>query len=830
MDLRRRSAGSCALVALLLAVACSSPTETPRLTDITLSATTLALDAIGATQVVIATPRDAEGRAIRGIQVAWTTSAPGIVSVTSGGLVTGLAVGSARLTASAGGITVPLDVTVQQVPVAPQVVSGADQVASVLQQLPAPVVVRVVDRLGNAIAGRTVTFAVVSGGGSVGTPTATSSATGLATSTWTLGPSTTVVQRLSVSVEGANDGRDVAATATAGAPASYAAAPTAMVTGQTARVGTAVERRPAVVVRDELGNGVGGAAVTFTVLSGGGTVTGATVTTNSLGVATVGGWVLGPTVGENVLRAAVAGFAPVDFTARAVADLCVADGASLISVGVAYASTIATTDCRETSGKLVNYDLYRLDLPATTGVVIEMDGTLPVDAYLVLYDFDTLEPLAENDDIVLGVNQDSRIAATLQAGRYLIKARTFDPGQFGPYTLQVRPAVSGVPTQIVVLEGDGQRVAPGAAVPVAPAVAVRDEGGAGVAGLTVTFATVPGVGVALNTTAVTDANGVARVGSWTLAAGVNLLSASAPAVGLDGGQVIFTATGKAAAPTAGYDVTLRFANMPTATQLQAFSNAAARWESVITGDLPEQPISPEIAAGCGAAWLADRVVDDVIIDVRLENIDGPGQVLGSAGPCAIRQAGLLPASGRMRFDTSDLDGLIAGGNFENVILHEMGHVLGIGTIWSDKGLLASLSTSTTQNDTRFTGSAAIAAFDALGGGTYAGAKVPVENTGGAGTINSHWRESVLRNELMTGFLNSGSNPLSLLTIASLADLGYTVNALQADGFTITALMAGLQAAPDGRGVAMRDDVWHGPRIPVDARGRPVSGRWGKARK
>ena len=92
-----------------------------------------------------------------------------------------------------------------------------------------------------------------------------------------------------------------------------------------------------------------------------------------------------------------------------------------------------------------------------------------------------------------------------------------------------------------------------------------------------------------------------------------------------------------------------------------------------------------------------------------------------------------------------------------VILHEMGHVLGFGTIWSDLSLLAdpSLSGGT---DPHFTGAQAIAAFNAIGGATYiASAKVPVEDMGGEGTADAHWRESVFGNELMTGFVEASTN-------------------------------------------------------------------------
>ena len=106
------------------------------------------------------------------------------------------------------------------------------------------------------------------------------------------------------------------------------------------------------------------------------------------------------------------------------------------------------------------------------------------------------------------------------------------------------------------------------------------------------------------------------------------------------------------------------------------------------------------------------------------------------------------------------------------MLHEMGHVLGIGTLWPSADLVRNLSVGNPGNDTHFVGPLAIAAFDAAGGTGYTGGeKVPVENNGQAGSADAHWRESVLGNELMTSGLNSGSNPLSAITIQSLAAVG-----------------------------------------------------------
>ena len=88
-------------------------------------------------------------------------------------------------------------------------------------------------------------------------------------------------------------------------------------------------------------------------------------------------------------------------------------------------------------------------------------------------------------------------------------------------------------------------------------------------------------------------------------------------------------------------------------------------------------------------------------------------------------------------------------------------------------------------DPIFTGDAGLDAWEEIGGpGAYDGRPVPVANTGGPGTRDSHWREDVLRDELMTGFVGEPPNPLSRLTIGSLADLGYAVDLGEADSFVV----------------------------------------------
>ena len=102
----------------------------------------------------------------------------------------------------------------------------------------------------------------------------------------------------------------------------------------------------------------------------------------------------------------------------------------------------------------------------------------------------------------------------------------------------------GAPSAVAVSAGDGQSVRVGTAVPVPPAVVVRDGGGTPVPGIPVTFAVASGGGTLTGAAATTGADGIATVGGWTLgsATGANTLTATVGADGVSGNPVTFTAT------------------------------------------------------------------------------------------------------------------------------------------------------------------------------------------------------------------------------------------------------------------------------------------------
>jgi hypothetical protein len=231
---------------------------------------------------------------------------------------------------------------------------------------------------------------------------------------------------------------------------------------------------------------------------------------------------------------------------------------------------------------------------------------------------------------------------------------------------------------------------------------------------------------------------------------------------------------KAAKAAAPFTITVVFLGGLTTAQKNAFKTAAKRWSKVIVGDLPDVVVN-------------GQVIDDVLIEASGVAIDGPGGILGQAGPTHLRPASagaakFIPAKGRMQFDTADLANMQANGTLGDVITHEMGHVLGIGTIWTMKGLL----TGASGNNPTFTGTNAKKEYGTLKG--TGPAAVPVENTGGPGTANSHWRETVFRNELMTGFVAGPPNPMSRLTVASLKDLGYKVDLTKAEPYSLPNLL------------------------------------------
>lgn len=213
-------------------------------------------------------------------------------------------------------------------------------------------------------------------------------------------------------------------------------------------------------------------------------------------------------------------------------------------------------------------------------------------------------------------------------------------------------------------------------------------------------------------------------------------------------------------------IDVRFMGGLSTAQQQAFFAAAQRWSEIITADLP-------------AVMIDGEEIDDVLILAQGSHMDGPGGTLGAAGPTHLRFGSSLPAKGSMTFDSADLDNMEATGQLTDVILHEMGHVLGFGTLWSTLSLIVGEGS----NNPVFIGANAQNEYATLSGRTDF-TPVPVANTGGQGTRDGHWRETVFGDELLTGYISGATRPLSRLSIAAFEDMGYQVNYAAAEPYSV----------------------------------------------
>ncbi len=282
-----------------------------------------------------------------------------------------------------------------------------------------------------------------------------------------------------------------------------------------------------------------------------------------------------------------------------------------------------------------------------------------------------------------------------------------------------------------------------------------------------------------------------------------------------GGQALTYASG-------GYTIEVMAADAPTRRLAPKIVNAARPWADILRSTELRDIVIPagrkHPCHGIDIDALA-TTVDDLLILAWVRRIDGRGGTVATAGPCYVRRENDLPFLGALFLDEADI-GRMNDDELADLLTHEIGHILGIGPLWKIFNLLQSPSVDLPGLDTHFRGPLAVAAFDAAGGTNYRDGKVPVENRGGLGVADRHWRESVLASELMTPVLRRGENPLSAITIKSLADLRYRVDASLADAFTLPgADQSAMQGDADGgRAIVLANDVLMGPVVTVGPEG------------
>ncbi len=132
-----------------------------------------ALVLVGASVQLAASPKDAAGAVLSGRAITWVSSAPATATVSSTGLVTGVAAGAVTMTATSEGVTGSAAVTVNVVPVASLSLSPATVSAAVGQAVQLTATPR--DASGSPLSGRLVTWATSNA--AVATVTATGQVT-----------------------------------------------------------------------------------------------------------------------------------------------------------------------------------------------------------------------------------------------------------------------------------------------------------------------------------------------------------------------------------------------------------------------------------------------------------------------------------------------------------------------------------------------------------------------------------------------------------------------------------------------------------------------------
>ena len=193
---------------------------------------------------------------------------------------------------------------------------------------------------------------------------------------------------------------------------------------QGANVGTALTVSPVVRVVTSARLPVAGVRVNFTLSSGGGTITGATATTDENGLAALGSWTIG-SVGENQLIASAAGVPPLVISA---VGRCVA-GSSLAVNGLADGD-LATGDCRYANGEFT--DRYAFTTATQRGVRFTQTSDA-VNSFLELQGPGNV--IAFNNDIT-PASAHSGFKVLLAPGAYDVNPSSFSGGELGAYTIE----------------------------------------------------------------------------------------------------------------------------------------------------------------------------------------------------------------------------------------------------------------------------------------------------------------------------------------------------------------------------------------------------------
>jgi hypothetical protein len=326
------------------------------------------------TPPIVVTANDASGNAATGFTgtvslsfdanpagatLGGTTSVAAVAGVATFANVTLNKAGAGyRLRANASGLTGDTTATfaiVNAVATTLGASGGGGQNGLVASALPTPISVIVTDASGNAVPGVTISWNATAGGGSVSPATSVTSALGIASATWTMGPTAGTESATATGAGLAGSPVTFAATAIA------SAATKLVVVAQPSSATAGVPITPPIIVqaRDATNNLVttfnGSVALSMGTNPGGATIGGTTAVTAVAGVATFSGLTLNRTGTGFTLVASAGGLASDITTAFTVSNgapaiLSIADGNNQTSLATRALSKPLSASVTDAAG------------------------------------------------------------------------------------------------------------------------------------------------------------------------------------------------------------------------------------------------------------------------------------------------------------------------------------------------------------------------------------------------------------------------------------------------------------------------------------------------
>ncbi len=399
----------------------------------------------------------------------------------------------------------------QRSPAELHMADGNDQYGVAGAPLAKPIVVKLIDERGKPVVDHRVTFEVASGGGRLTSDSSTTDSAGMAQVHWILGDSVADYQRMNVHAVDSGSGRPIITRVFRARARPRPAARLVAVSGdgQSGYPLTTLPERVVVRAVDSAGRGVPMLPITFSVVAGGGSVTGGARFTDSDGLATAGEWTIGPGAGDNILFATAENQPAVAFTASAATGHA---GRVMHRAGDAQFATVGKS------------------LPIPPSVTVRDEYGNPVAGARVTFVSGRGSSRVEHT-VVSGA--DGR-AASRGWGMGTVSG----PQELFAFAVGAQPtvfrasAIADKPAQLLIVAGLANTGRVGTIVASAPSVRVVDRYGNPVVATPVRFSAGTGSSK-VEFVAATDSTGVATFTEWTLGStpGVYTLLASIPSVG-----------------------------------------------------------------------------------------------------------------------------------------------------------------------------------------------------------------------------------------------------------------------------------------------------------